>query len=404
MSHEIKCPNCQKLFTIDEASYAEIQKQVHDAEFTKELESRLHEIGEMNTQKIELARKDMEAAYTKELSSKDQEINNLKSELKNASVVRDLAITNATSALQRKVDGYEKDLEAIKTQNENKELILRQNFETQLRFRDEEIERLKDMKAKLNNKLIGESLEQHCRAEYDKIRFAYPNATFEKDNDATKGETKGDFIFRNFDDDGTEIVSIMFDMKNQIDDAVSKQKKNSDHFKKLDFDRTRKKCEYAVLVSLLEPEDEYYNLGMVCANGYDKMYVVRPQFFIQIISLINNLALKSLGYKKQLATIREQNIDIENFEEKLQEWREKFNINQKRATKNFCDAIKDIDDIIKKLYATRESLRKTAENFGIAERKLENLNIRKLAKGNVTMEKIFADLDIKKLNDFDEKD
>ena len=389
-------PELSKVFTIDEASYAEIQKQIHNAEFEKELEVRLHEIEKANEKDIEIAKRDVASTYQKEISDKEQEISNLKTKLQNTDTEKRLAVQTATANLERELDGYKKDLENIKTQNDSKEIMLRQSYDMQLSMRDEEIERLKDMKAKLNNKMVGESLEQHCRAEYDKIRFAYPNATFEKD---TEGETKGDFIFRNYDENGVEIVSIMFEMKNQIEGAISKQKKNSDHFKKLNGDRNKKNCEYAVLVSLLEPEDDYYNLGIVCANDFDKMYVIRPQFFVQMISLINNLALKSLEYKKELAIIREQNIDIEKFEEKLQAWRSSFNINQKRATENFTKAINNIDKSINDLLTTRKALVNTVKNFGIAERKLENLDIRKLAKGNETMTKMFADLEVKDIDE-----
>lgn len=424
MNREIKCPKCGQVFTIDEASYAEIQKQVYNAEFKRELESRLHEIQQQNAKDIELARRDTSAKYQQELSDakskyqqvlneaqakyqrqlnatetklqqelsrRDQQISQLEGQIANADTSKKLAVTEATAKLERECDNYKNELEKVQALGEKNELMLRQSFNDQLRIRDEEIERLKDMKSKLNTKMIGESLEQHCRAEYDKFRFAYPHAVFEKD---TEGASKGDFIFRNYDADGNEIVSIMFEMKNQTDDAITKQKRNQDHFKKLDFDRTNKHCEYAVLVSLLEPDDEYYNMGIVTVHEYEKMYVIRPQFFMQIISLINNLAQDSLGYKAELARIHEQNIDIENFEAKLAEWRKNFNLNSERATKNFLKAIDGIDKSIKDMKAVREALVKTVKNFGIAEKKLENLDIRKLASGNETMTKMFADLEI----------
>lgn len=424
MQREIKCPNCQKVFTIDEASYAEIQKQVYNAEFKQELASRLNDIKrqnakdfdaikQQNAKDVEIAKRDTAAKYQQELSDvktkyqqtlsdaesklrqelsrRDQQISKLEGQIANANTDKKLAVTEATTKLERECDNYKNELEKAQALGEKNELMLRQSFNDQLRIRDEEIERLKDMKSKLNTKMIGESLEQHCRAEYDKFRFAYPRAIFEKD---TEGTSKGDFIFRNYDEDGNEIVSIMFEMKNQTDDAITKQKRNSDHFKKLDHDRTTKDCEYAVLVSLLEPDDEYYNMGIVTVHEYDKMYVIRPQFFMQIISLINNLAQDTLGYKAELARIHEQNLDIENFETKLSAWRKSFNMNSERATKNFLKAIEGIDKTIKDMQAVREALVKTVKNFGIAEKKLENLDIRKLASGNETMTKMFADLEL----------
>lgn len=424
MQREIKCPNCQKVFTIDEASYAEIQKQVYNAEFKQELASRLNDIKrqnakdldaikQQNAKDVEIAKRDTAAKYQQELSDaktkyqqtlsdaesklrqelsrRDQQISKLEGQIANANTDKKLAVTEATTKLERECDNYKNELEKAQALGEKNELMLRQSFNDQLRIRDEEIERLKDMKSKLNTKMIGESLEQHCRAEYDKFRFAYPRAIFEKD---TEGASKGDFIFRNYDEDGNEIVSIMFEMKNQTDDAITKQKRNADHFKKLDHDRTTKDCEYAVLVSLLEPDDEYYNMGIVTVHEYDKMYVIRPQFFMQIISLINNLAQDTLGYKAELARIHEQNLDIENFETKLSAWRKSFNMNSERATKNFLKAIEGIDKTIKDMQAVREALVKTVKNFGIAEKKLENLDIRKLASGNETMTKMFADLEL----------
>lgn len=424
MQREIKCPNCQKVFTIDEASYAEIQKQVYNAEFKQELASRLNDIKrqnakdldaikQQNAKDVEIAKRDTAAKYQQELSDaktkyqqtlsdaesklrqelsrRDRQISKLEGQIANANTDKKLAVTEATTKLERECDNYKNELEKAQALGEKNELMLRQSFNDQLRIRDEEIERLKDMKSKLNTKMIGESLEQHCRAEYDKFRFAYPRAIFEKD---TEGASKGDFIFRNYDEDGNEIVSIMFEMKNQTDDAITKQKRNSDHFKKLDHDRTTKDCEYAVLVSLLEPDDEYYNMGIVTVHDYDKMYVIRPQFFMQIISLINNLAQDALGYKAELARIHEQNLDIENFETKLSTWRKSFNMNSERATKNFLKAIEGIDKTIKDMQTVREALVKTVKNFGIAEKKLENLDIRKLASGNETMTKMFADLEL----------
>jgi hypothetical protein len=272
------------------------------------------------------------------------------------------------------------------------ENALKAQYETQIKDRDDAIERLRDMKAKLSTKMVGETLEQHCETEFNRIRsMAFANAYFEKDNDA-KGGSKGDYIFRDFDASGTEIVSIMFEMKNESDQTASK-KKNEDFFKELDKDRNEKDCEYAVLVSLLEPESELYNTGIVDVfHRYPKMYVVRPQFFIQIITLLRNAAMRSLQYKSELAQVRAQNLDITKFEEQLIDFKTSFGRNWRLASEGFEEAVKRIDDAIKDLERTKEALFKSANNLRLANDKAEDLTIKKLTRGNPTMAAKFNEL------------
>ena len=337
--HEIKCPHCNKTFTIDEASYAEIQRQVRNAEFEQELKIRLHATEELNKTREMMLRQNYEQKI------KDQES------------------------------------------------MLRQNYEQQIKDREETIDRLKDLKAKLSTKMVGETLEQHCQNEFNSIRTtAFPRAEFGKDNTVSASGSKGDFIFRDFDEKGNEIVSIMFEMKNENDTTATKHK-NEDFFKELDKDRREKKCEYAVLVSLLEADSELYNRGIIDVfYEYEKMYVIRPQFFLPLISIIANTARNSLEYKAALAEVRNQNIDITNFEEKLNGWKKSFMLNSDRASKNFEKAIEDIDKSIKNLEETKQKLLLTIKNFDTANNKLDDLTIKRLTRGNETMTKMFEDL------------
>lgn len=395
MQHEIKCPNCGKVFSIDEVSYAEIQKQVRTAEFDLELEKRLHLEHESNEKDIKNAKLDAMNFYNGKLSEKDREIDNLKSKLQNAETEKKLAVSEAVSKLERELDGTKKDLANIGSQNENKLILLENNFRQQLRDRDEMIERLKDLKAKLSTKMVGETLEQHCQNEFNSIRAtAFPRAQFGKDNDVSKESgSKGDFIFRDFDDSGNEIVSIMFEMKNE-NDTTSTKHKNEHFFKELDKDRKEKKCEYAVLVSLLESDNDFYNRGIVDVSyEYEKMYVIRPQFFLPLISIIANTSRNSLKYKAELAEIKNQNIDISNFEEKINSWKSSFLLNSDRATKNFQKAIDDIDKSIKNLEDTKNALLLTIKNFDTAGKKLDDLTVRRLTRGNPTMSALFDSLE-----------
>jgi hypothetical protein len=303
-----------------------------------------------------------------------------------------LAITEAVGRAEKERDQFKNGLERTQLEKELAEKSLKDKYETQLKDRDSTIERLRDLKSKLSTKMLGETLEQHCEIEFNRIRAtAFPHAYFEKDNDASSG-SKGDYIFREKDAQGTEIVSIMFEMKNESDTTTTK-KKNEDFLKELDRDRSEKGCEYAVLVSMLEPENEWYNGGIVDVfHRYPKMYVVRPQFFIPIITLLRNAAMKSLEYKTELAVVKAQNIDITHFESRLADFKDAFGRNWKLASDGFVDAIKRIDDAIKDLERTKEALHKSANNLRLANDKAEDLTIQRLTRGNPTMQEKFAAL------------
>ena len=426
MQHEIKCPKCGQVFTIDEASYAEIQNQVRNAEFNHELEARLHDLEKANQQAVENAKLSAKSDYEKTLSEKEQEITKLKSKLtsdvsslradltaqfaeekarqqdeiatlrsKLAGVDADkkLAVTEAVTAITAERDKLKIELEGATERSESREMMLRQNFEQQIRDREETIERLKDMKAKLSTKMVGETLEQHCQNEFNAIRAtAFPRAEFGKDNIVSASGSKGDFIFRDYDEEGVEIVSIMFEMKNENDTTATKHK-NEHFFRELDKDRNEKGCEYAVLVSLLESDNEFYNRGIVDVSyEYPKMFVIRPQFFLTLIGIITNTARNALEYKRELAVVRNQNIDVTNFESKLNDFKNSFALNSERATKNFNKAIEDIDKSIKYLEDTKEALVKTIKNFDVANGKLDDLTVKRLTRGNPTMTAKFEEL------------
>ena len=371
---EIKCPNCGEVFQVDETVYDKIVKQVRDREFDRELERR-----------EEL------------LASKNQlEIEKLNARLSAASTEKKLAVNQANSEKEREL--AEKDIlisklkgEIASKDNENKlkTQALKEQYEEKIKLKDEQIEYYRDFKAKQSTKMVGESLEQHCDYEFNKIRAsAFPNAYFEKDNDARSG-SKGDFIFRDMDENGTEFISIMFEMKNETD-TTSTKKKNEDFFKELDKDRREKNCEYAVLVSLLEIDNELYNTGIVDVSyKYPKMYVVRPQFFIPIITLLRNAAMNSLEYRQELETIRHQNIDISNFEEKMNLFKEGFSRNYRLASDKFQTAIDEIDKSISHLQKIKDALISSENNLRLANDKAEDLTIKKLTRGNPTMKALF---------------
>ena len=325
-------------------------------------------------------------------SVKDAEIQSLKARLDAGELSQKLAITQAVSAIEKEREELKNGLSRVELEKKLAETALKDKYETQLRDRDDAIERLRDMKAKLSTKMIGETLEQHCATEFDRIRaMAFPRAYFEKDNDARNG-SKGDFIFRDMDETASEIVSIMFEMKNENDETATK-KKNEDFFKELDKDRNAKGCEYAVLVSLLEPESELYNTGIVdVSHRYPKMYVVRPQFFIPIITLLRNAAMNSLKYKTELALVKAQNVDITNFESQLDDFKSAFGRNWRLASDGFEEAIKRIDEAIKDLEKTKEALHKSANNLRLANDKAEDLTVKRLTRGNPTMATKFAEL------------
>ena len=361
----------------------------------KQRDTLLHEL-EKARREQEAASKLAEATLIAELqkaaTTKDAEIQSLKARLDAGELSQKLAVTEAVNTVEKERDELKNGLARITLEKQLAETALRDKYETQLKDRNDAIERLRDMKAKLSTKMIGETLEQHCAIEFDRIRAtAFPRAYFEKDNDARNG-SKGDFIFRDMDDAGSEIVSIMFEMKNENDETATK-KKNEDFLKELDKDRSAKGCEYAVLVSLLEPENELYNTGIIdVSHRYPKMYVVRPQFFIPIITLLRNAAMNSLHYKNELALVKAQNVDITNFESQLDDFKAAFGRNWRLASDGFEEAVKRIDEAIKDLEKTKEALHKSANNLRLANDKAEDLTVKRLTRGNPTMATKFAEL------------
>lgn len=391
--HEIVCPHCGKAFKIDEAGYADILKQVHDREFEQQLHDRLELAEKDKRSAVELAKTKAASELQVSVSKKDAEIQALKAKLDSNEVTQKLAITEAVNAIQKERDDLKNDLKQAKLEKQLAENSLKDKYEIQIKDRNDTIERLKDMKARLSTKMVGETLEQHCEIEFNRIRAtAFPRTYFEKDNDARTG-SKGDYILRDSAEGGTEIVSIMFEMKNESDETATK-KKNEDFLKELDKDRTEKNCEYAVLVSLLEPDSELYNSGIVdVSHRYPKMYVCRPQFFIPIITLLRNAAQNSLKYKNELALVKAQNIDITNFENELETFKTGFARNFELASKKFKTAIDEIDKTIDHLQKTKDALLGSENNLRLANNKADDLTIKKLAKGNPTMAAKFAELE-----------
>jgi len=458
---KINCPNCGEVFALDDAGYANILKQVRDSEFEQQLGERLQLAEKDKLTAVELAKEKAGAELQKTGAAKDAEIQELKSKLDAGEVTKELAVTQARSAVEKErdelaselkqakldsetasklaeanllkeiqetaakkdaeiqdlkaklnsnevaqklaiteaVNGVEKERDKLENGLKQAELekqlaekSLTDKYETQIKDRDDAIERLRDMKARLSTKMVGETLEQHCETEFNRIRAtAFPRAYFEKDNDASSG-SKGDYIFRDSDEAGTEIVSVMFEMKNENDTTATK-KKNEDFLKELDKDRAEKGCEYAVLVSLLEPDSELYNTGIVDVfHRYPKMYVVRPQFFIPMITLLRNAAMKSLEYKTELALVREQNIDVTNFEDKLDAFKTGFARNYDLASRKFTTAIEEIDKTITHLQKTKEALLGSENNLRLANNKADDLTVKKLTRGNSTMAAKFEEL------------
>lgn len=378
---------------MDEAGYADILGQVRTAEFEKDLHDRLEAAEKQKETEIALAEAKVTEKLRAEAAKKDAELAELKAKVENAVTQQKLAIAEAKSALEKERDQLKSDLEKAEMKEELGAASLKDKYETQIKDRDEQIERLKDLKARLSTKMVGETLEKHCETEFAKLRATgFQKAYFEKDNDAKSG-SKGDFIFKDFDDEGLEVVSIMFEMKNESDTTKTKQK-NVDFLKELDKDRNEKKCEYAVLVSLLEPESDLYNTGIVdMSHEYPKMYVVRPQFFIPIITLLRNAANNSMEYKAELARVKAQNIDITNFENELEDFKGKFSKNFVAASEKFKLAIKQIDDSIKDLEKVKESLLSSERQLKLANDKAQDVTIKKLTKGNPTMAEKFKELE-----------
>ena len=421
--NEIKCPNCGKVFQIDETSYESILKQIRDDEFNKQINEREKQYKTEKANEIKIAEAHIKEELQKQISDKDIELSNLKNQVanieeqtkskldkeyqeqlnqKNTEILEltnklklnesnnKLEINKALSEKEQKITELSSELELKSKEFELKEKNIKESYDAQLKNKDEQIEYYKDFKARQSTKMIGESLEQHCSNAFNSLRPLFPNAYFEKDNDTRTG-SKGDYIYRDFDDDGNEIVSIMFEMKNEADETATKHK-NEDFFKELDKDRREKKCEYAVLVSLLEIDNDFYNNGIVdVSHKYEKMYVIRPQLFIPLITLIRNLSNKSLEYRKELELIKNQNIDITNFENNMEKFKNDFGRNFRLASDKFKKAIEEIDKSINSLQKTKENLLRSEDNLRIANGKAEDLTIKKLTRGNETMKKLFEE-------------
>jgi len=391
--NEIKCPHCGEAFKIDEAGYADIVKQIRDDQYEKDLHNQLKLMEEKQKADIELEKEKSERKFAEDMVKKDQAISELKAKIENADTQKQLEIQQSLAKVEKERDTLQASVKQLEMQKELEAKSLTEKFQTQIKDRDDAIERLRDMKAQLSTKMIGETLEQHCEISFEKIRAtAFPNAEFSKDNDASSG-SKGDYIFRELDDDGNEIVSIMFEMKNEGDETANK-KKNTDFLKELDKDRNEKGCEYALLVSLLEKDNELYNEGIVdVSHHYPKTFVIRPQFFIPMISLLRNAALNSLRYKQELAQVRAQNIDIEDFEAELESFKEGFGKNYDLASRKFHTAIDEIDKAIEKLQKVKDNLLGSEKNLRIANDKAQDVTIKKLTKNNPTMAKKFKELE-----------
>ena len=452
--HEIKCPHCGKAFTIDEAGYSDILNQVRTKEFNEEIHEKLEQIKSQHKTELslveektkndfdkqlakkeeqiielksqsqslekqkeyeikqaladkekeliglqntianfstekEVVKKDIEQAMQAELSTKDKQIAELTAKVQSIDHAKALELTQINAQNEKRLTELESQLTLQSKENELEKNSLKDKYESELKQKEETIAFYKDFKARQSTKMVGESLEQHCEIEFNRFRMtAFKNVQFGKDNDATSG-SKGDYIYREFDDNGTEIISIMFEMKNEGDETVTK-KKNDHFFKELDKDRREKKCEYAILVTMLEAENELYNNGIVDVSyEYEKMYVIRPQFFIPIITLLRNAALNSLQYKQELALLREQNIDITNFEEDLNTFKEGFARNYELASRKFKTAIEEIDKTITHLQKTKDALLSSENNLRLANNKAEDLTVKKLVRNNPTMKEKF---------------
>ena len=425
MMNEIICPHCKKAFKVDEAGFADILKQVRDREFDAELHERLQLFERekqsavdlaMATTKNELqaglAKKDAElaelkarrdadvaelraekdAALAKLNAEQESELVRLRAQLDATETEKKLAVTEAVNRVEKQRDELANKLVSKDTEQQLLATSLKEKYEAELRTKEEMIAYYKDMKAKLSTKMVGETLEQHCETEFNKLRAsAFQNAYFEKDNDARSG-SKGDYIYRETDDAGNEIISIMFEMKNEGDETATK-KRNEDFLRELDKDRTEKKCEYAVLVSLLEADSELYNTGIVdVSHKHPKMYVIRPQFFIPMITLLRNAAMNTLQYKSELALVKAQNVDITNFEENINSFKEGFARNYDLASRKFKTAIDEIDKTIDHLQKTKDALLSSENNLRLANNKAEDLTIKRLTRGNPTMAAKFDEL------------
>lgn len=403
---EIKCPNCGTVFQVDESEYAQILRQVRDDEFKKELEYRAKDLAEKKETDLKLVRMEQEkklgeiiTSKDSELAKKDRMIEQLKMQIAGEKTERELAVSKAVQQKEKELSEKQTEITKLKGQISNteaqsklREQSMKTQYEDRLKLKDEQIEYYKDFKARQSTKMVGESLEQHCMNQFNSIRMtAFPNAYFEKDNDVRSG-SKGDFIFREAGADGTEFISIMFEMKNEMDETATKHK-NEDFFKELDKDRRQKNCEYAVLVSLLEIDNELYNNGIVDVSyKYEKMYVIRPQFFIPMITLLRNAALNSLQYKQELQVVKNQQIDILHFEENMNAFKEGFARNYRIASDRFKTAIDEIDKTITHLQKTKDALLSSENNLRLANNKADDLSIKKLTKNAPAVREMFEEL------------
>ena len=420
--NEIKCPNCGEVFTVNESQYSELLAQVRTTEFDKEIHARIEQALALEKQKAqneqqqvlsqkeseiqelkatisnfesqkELIKKDTEQALSEKLINKDKELLGLQSQLDRMKLEHQNEMQASLTNIEKERDQIQNQLLLQEKENELSLASVKQNYEAQLKAANEQVEFYKNFKAQQSTKAIGESLEHYAESEFNKVRsFAFPNAYFEKDNQVSARGSKGDFIFREEDENGVEIISIMFEMKNEAD-GTEKKHKNADFYKELDKDRREKKCEYAVLVSMLEADNDYFNTGIVdVSHEYEKMYVVRPQFFIQLIGLLRNAALNSLKYKQELALVREQNIDITHFEDDLETFKVAFAKNYNSASKNFNKAIEEIDKAIKRMEAVKQALQTSDNQLRLANNKLDDVSVKKLTRKNPTMKAKFEAL------------
>ena len=420
--NEIKCPNCGEVFTVNESQYSELLAQVRTTEFDKEIHARIEQALALEKQKAqneqqqvlsqkeseiqelkatisniesqkELIKKDMEQALSGKLSDKEKELVELQAQLDRLRLEHQNELQASLTNIEKERDQIQNQLLLQEKENELSLASVKQNYEAQLKAANEQVEFYKNFKAQQSTKAIGESLEHYAESEFNKVRsFAFPNAYFEKDNQVSARGSKGDFIFREEDENGVEIISIMFEMKNEAD-GTEKKHKNADFYKELDKDRREKKCEYAVLVSMLEADNDYFNTGIVdVSHEYEKMYVVRPQFFIQLIGLLRNAALNSLKYKQELALVREQNIDITHFEDDLETFKVAFAKNYNSASKNFNKAIEEIDKAIKRMEAVKQALQTSDNQLRLANNKLDDVSVKKLTRKNPTMKAKFEAL------------
>ena len=402
---ELKCPKCGEVFQVDESEYLSIAKQVRDHEFESELAKRQKELNDKKDSDLEMAQLKQEQAHAEivakkdsELANKDRLIASLESKIAASETEKKLAVTEALQEKDKELAQKNTEIIELKgqmiskeTESQLREKTTKENYEAQLKMKDEQIDYYRDFKARQSTKMIGESLEQHCMTQFNSIRMAaFPNAYFEKDNDARTG-SKGDFIFKE-EQGGVEFISIMFEMKNEADETSTKHK-NEDFFKELDKDRREKGCEYAVLVSMLEMDNEYYNNGIVDVSyKYPKMYVIRPQFFIPIITLLRNAALNSLQYQQELLTVKNQQLDLTHFEENMQSFKDAFGRNYRLASERFATAIEEIDKTILHLQKTREALLSSSNNLRLANNKAEDLSIKKLTKNAPSVREMFEEL------------